>query len=410
MDIVCFSVTIKAMMKFSRRTDWPNVPNPISQSIDEKKRNGVSLIDLTESNPTHCGFNFLNEKLLKPLRNPKNLIYSPDSSGLREAREVICAYYAEKNISVSPEQLILTASTSEAYSFLLRLLCDPGDHVAIPRPSYPLFEYLTALTDVDTDGYPLTYELNTWRIVKDKLEAVLLQNPKALILVNPNNPTGNLVKSEELLLLNKLCRRSDTAIISDEVFLDFTLEAKHPVPISLAGNEEVLTFTVSGISKILALPQMKLSWIIVSGPKDFKERALERLAIIADTFLSVNTPVQQALGSWFRSRKVIQQEILKRVKANRGYLVKKFENNKKVSVFTGEGGWYAVLRFQSDKNDEEVSLGLLERHQVIIHPGYFFDFEGENFLVLSLLLPSETFEKGIETLESELSRVSMEPS
>ncbi len=391
-------------MHFSKRTDWPSGSNRLTQLINEKKKNGASLIDLTESNPTRCGFDFLNEKLLKPLSDPKNLTYAPDPCGLREAREAISAYYAEKNISISPEQLILTAGTSEAYSFILRLLCDPGDRVAIPRPSYPLFDYLTALNDVNTNSYSLSCEQNTWQISKDRLAAVFLENPKALVLVNPNNPTGNFIKPEELAQLNERCRRSGSAIISDEVFLDFTWDSKKPPPVSLAGNEAVLTFTVSGISKILALPQMKLPWIVVTGPKALKEKALERLNVISDTYLSVNTPVQRALGLWLGNRQPVQQEILERVRANDDYLVKKFENNKKISVLTGEGGWVAVLRFQSDRSDEEVSLSLLQQHDVIIHPGYFFDFEGENFLVLSLLLPSEIFQKGIDALGGEFDR------
>ena len=284
-------------MKFSQRTDWLTTANPLTQRIEEKKKDGVRLIDLTESNPTRCGFNFLNESRLRPFSDIRNLSYDPDPQGLLEARKAVCAYYAEKKISVHPEQIFLTAGTSEAYGFILRLLCDARDLVVIPRPSYPLLDYLATLADVDTIRYFLCYEKNRWRISAESLGIPFIEKPKALILVNPNNPTGNFVSSEELRPINEMCRQSETAIICDEVFLDFAFDPKNAKPVSLAQNREALTFTLSGVSKILGLPQMKLSWIVVSGPEELREKAIERLEIIADTYLSVNTPSQRAVGA-----------------------------------------------------------------------------------------------------------------
>ncbi len=393
-------------MKFSQRTDWPAAANPLTQRIEEKKKSGAPLIDLTESNPTRCGFNFLNEKWLHSFADAHNLSYSPDAHGFLEAREAVCAYYAEKKISVSPHQIFLTAGTSEAYSFILRLLCDARDRVMIPCPSYPLLDYLAALADVDTIRYFLSYEKNVWRISKESLGTAFMEKPKALILVNPNNPTGNFVKPETLELVNAMCRKSGVAILSDEVFLDFAFEPESIKPLSLAQNREVLTFTLSGISKILALPQMKLSWIVVSGPEALMKKAIEKLEIIADTYLSVNTPSQHALGTWLDGRDVVRREIRERLVSNHESLARKFQNDRDIQVLPCEGGWTAVIKIQSKKSDEELAQALLEEQNLITHPGYFFDFDEGIFLVLSLLLPSKIFKEGLDRLWDGLEKTS----
>ena len=385
-------------MKFSQRTDWPTAANPLSRRIEEKKKGGASFIDLTESNPTRCAFNFLEKSWLEPFGDSQNLSYAPGAHGLWEARQAVCAYYAEKKISVSPEQVFLTAGTSEAYSFILRLLCDARDRVAIPHPSYPLLDYLAALADVDTSRYFLSYEKHVWRISAENLGTAFIEKPKAWILVNPNNPTGNFVKPGELGLVNEMCRKSGAAIISDEVFLDFAFDPKSARPMSLAQNAEALTFTLSGISKILALPQMKLSWIVVSGPPELRKKAIERLEIIADTYLSVNTPSQRALSRWLDGRETVRHEIRDRLVSNYGTLTRKFQNRQGVQVLSNEGGWYSVLEVQSGKSDEALALVLLEKQNLITHPGYFFDFGEGDFLVLSLLLPSKIFQEGVDRL------------
>ncbi|PIU40584.1 MAG: pyridoxal phosphate-dependent aminotransferase [Candidatus Omnitrophica bacterium CG07_land_8_20_14_0_80_50_8] len=384
------------MTQFSQRTDWPTATNLLIWRIEEKKRSGVPLIDLTESNPTHCGFGFFNRGWLEPFSDEKNLSYTPDPHGLLEARQAVSAYYAGKNINVLPEQVFLTASTSEAYDHILRLLCDPRDRVAIPSPGYPLFDCLAALADVDISRYLLLHDQDMWRISAEGIRAAFGERLKALVLVNPNNPTGNFVKPSELEVINERCRETGTAIISDEVFLDFGFHAEGVQPLSLAQNHEVLTFTLSGISKILALPQMKISWIVVSGPETLRRKAIERLEIIADAYLSVNTPSQHALGAWLGACGRVQREILERLAFNRAALFRRFQEDSRVQVLPCEGGWYAVLEIRSGRADEELAMELLENNNIIIHPGYFFDFEKGNFLVLSLLLQEKIFQKGID--------------
>ena len=390
------------MSSFAQRTDWPAASNPISQLIEEKKKRGTTLIDMTLSNPTLCGFDFSKEDWLQPLNTKKNLVYEPDARGLLEAREAVCAYYAEKKIKVTPDQVFLTASTSEAYAFVFRLLCDARDLAVVPRPSYPLFDYLATLADVDILRYFLTYEEH-WKISADSLEIPFIEKPKALVLVNPNNPTGNFVKPDEFQAINRLCGRSQTAIISDEVFLDFAWGTQKVKPLSFAGNREVLTFTLSGVSKILALPQMKLSWIVVSGPSDLKEKAIERLEIIADTYLSVNTPAQRALGTWLGRREAVHQEMSERLSSNFQYLRDAFYQKKETRVLSCEGGWVAILKLDKEKSDEKCALSLLRDQDVVTHPGYFFDFGEGEFLVVSLILPPKIFSEAVTRLLKGLS-------
>src|SRR3989338_5114229 len=328
-------------MRFSQRTNWVTHANPLTQLINEKKKEGEDLIDLTQSNPTGCSFKFMNEDWLKPLSDKENLTYEPDPRGLLEAREAICRYYLDKKIKLYPEQIFLTSSTSEAYHFIFRLLCDARDLVAVPRPSYPLFDYLTTLADVDIIGYQLDYG-KFWGINVNSLEIPFIENPKAIILVNPNNPTGNFVGESELGSLNSLCEKHQAAIISDEVFLDFSWGQKSKA-MSLAGNREVLTFVLSGASKILALPQMKLSWVVVNGPLDLREEAMERLEIISDTYLSVNTPSQKALKFWLSKRKFVEEEILSRVRSNYEILAKRWKGKSSTQLLNAQAGWYAVL-------------------------------------------------------------------
>ncbi len=392
-------------VKFSQRTDWLTTTNPLTQGIEDKREEGASLIDLTESNPTRCAFSFSDESRLKSFQDIRNLSYEPDARGLLEARKAVCAYYAEKKINVRPEQVFLTSSTSEAYSFIFRLLCDPRDLVVIPRPSYPLLDYLTALADVDTLRYFLSYEKDSWCISPDSLKIPFIEKPKALVIVNPNNPTGNFLKSDELEPINEMCQKSGTAIISDEVFLDFAFDTKSAKPMSLAQNKETLTFTLSGISKILAMPQMKISWIVVSGPEELKRKAFERLEIITDTYLSVNTPSQHALSRWLEERREVREEMKDRMLSNREYLETIFKNKTNVRILTGEGGWYSVFELDSKKSDEDAALYLLEKQGIIVYPGYFFDFAEGNFLVLSLLLPEKVFREGADRLLKGLEKI-----
>lgn len=374
-------------MFFSRRTDWPEGQNRLALLAESFREEGRSFIDLTQSNPTVCGFPSLNAEWLEPFSNPNNLTYEPDPKGLLAARQAVSRYYLFKNIRVSPERIVLTSSTSEAYAFLFKLLLNPGEKIAVPAPSYPLLDSLAALSDVG---------IVRWRDFKI-LE--VFERTKALCVVNPNNPAGNFVHQDEKDFLNRYAAKHHAALISDEVFLDFPHTDKAETQ-SFAGNSEVLTFTLSGISKILALPQMKLSWIVVSGPEREAREALRRLEIIADTYLSVNTPSQIALADWLERRGEIQEEILARVRHNKAFLTQNLKDQ--ASVLNAEGGWQAVVRVESD--DESLALEFLEKSEVLTHPGYLYDFEAGDHLVLSLLPEPQKFEEGVRRLAAFLDR------
>ena len=388
-------------MRFSVRTDWHTASNRLTEKVSAEKKLGHAIIDLTESNPTRCSFKYLAPDILRPLCDPANIFYEPDPRGLLEARKTVCAYYAQKGITVAPHQVFLTASTSEAYTFLFRLLCDPGDSLLAPEPSYPLFDYLSGLSDVGLVRYALNYGKG-WRMDFSHLKNAAQENLKGVILVNPNNPTGNFIKPDELKALNAFCAASETAIISDEVFFDFAFGLESNKKISLAGNSDVLTFTLSGISKILGLPQMKLSWIVVSGPAALCQKALERLEIIADTHLSVNTPSQRALAAWMDRRQAIGHEISERLMINRDHLRKELKGHGNVEILECEGGWYLTIQVDTHMTDEALALELLEKRGVLVHPGYFYDFSEGAFLVMSLLPSRETFLEGAKLLAEAL--------
>ncbi len=381
-------------MRFSRRTDWHTSPNPLAQVLEARRRSGARVLDLTLSNPTRAGFRYLKRSLLKGLVAQENLVYDPDPRGLLAAREAVCQYYLEKGITLDPSQIFLTAGTSEAYTFVLRLLADPGDTVLVPSPSYPLFDYLAALGDVQAKPYSLIYTSSGWRpdlgSVSDQL-GVTVQRPRAVFVVQPNNPTGNLLTAAEREALDRAVSEAGAAVVSDEVFLDFAYEKGSENESFAAGDARSLTFTLSGISKVLGLPQMKLSWIAVTGPKALRARAMERLEVIADTYLSVSTPSQRALPGWFERRPAVLHEIQRRVHDNRASLARALKKHPKARVLRADGGWYAVVRFESARSDESIALELLEKHGVHVHPGYFFDFKPDEHLVVSLLVPPAEF-------------------
>ncbi len=378
---------------FAKRTHWELSTNKITTILESLREKGVPIFDLTESNPTRCQFDYLRPDLLEGLSAVQNLRYLPSPKGNLPARETICAYYRTKNIHLDPEQIFLTASTSEAYSFLFRLLADPQESVLFPCPSYPLFSFLVDLNDLKYEFYPLTYESHGWRIDLEGLWESLTPETRAVALVNPNNPTGSFVQESELTQINGICRNRALALISDEVFLDYVFDGE-AAPLSLAGNKDVLTFVLSGISKGWGLPQMKLGWIVVNGPRETVKAAAERLEIICDTYLSVNTPVQSALPKWLESRAEIQQEIGERIQRNRNFLF----SQSACTCLRSAGGWYAVLKFAKNYTEEALVEELLRKDRVFVHPGYFFDFAEEPYLVLSLLPSEEIFQEGIKRL------------
>ncbi len=364
-----------------------------------RRQAGLPIADLTQSNPTRCGFTY-PANLLGALADPRALDYDPQPKGLAGARQAVCAYYAAHNVALDAEQILLTTSTSEGYSFLFRLLCDPGDEVLILQPGYPLFDFLADLDDVRLKAAPLVYE-NGWQIDAEGIRRAITPRTRAIILVHPNNPTGHFTKPWEAAELARLCREFSLSLIVDEVFLDYSLAAK--AESFAAGLEEVPVYVVSGLSKIAGLPQMKAAWIAVTGEE--RKKALARLEVIADTFLSMNAPVQWALPAWLEGPAAIwpaiQEQIRKRVAANLAVLDRNLDRGleavKGVQRLAVEGGWYAVLRAPAIAPDEQTVLALLERG-AWVHPGYFFGMPESGWLVVSLLAPESEFSNGTDIL------------
>jgi len=389
-------------LPFARRTGWALTPNPLALQLSDLKREGSDLLDLTESNPTRCGFDLPYEKIIQALAKDENRYYNPSPNGRRRARRAIANYYRQRRITVDPEEIYLTSSSSEAYSFLFRLLINPGEHVLFPRPSYPLFEFLVNLNDVHMDTYPLVYEnkfdREGWSIDFKALEEAIHPKTKAIVVVNPNNPTGSFLTETELDMLNIICKKWNILLISDEVFLDYKLQVPDSEYTTLLGNSDVLTFVIGGLSKSLALPQMKLSWIAASGPKQLLMPATQRLEIILDTFLSVNTPAQNALEEWLAFQPEIHRQIMGRLRGNLELLRGAFKNVSDAEVLFIEGGWYAIVLLPPVRSEEEWVMDLLGKDGVFVHPGYFFDMDAEPYIVISLLTAEDILQKGIEKI------------
>jgi alanine-synthesizing transaminase len=380
---------------FSRRTDWKLAPNRLTIAIEDARAAGRSLIDLTISNPTRAGTTYDANAILNSLRNERSLDYDPQPKGLQMAREAVADYYRTRGEGVDSESLVLTSGTSEGYSYVFRLLGNPSDEILVPKPSYPLFEFLADLQDVRLVPYPLLYD-HGWQIDFHSLERVIGPATRAIVLVNPNNPTGSYVSATERERLNEICLEHGLALIVDEVFLDYALDnAPHR---SFATNTDALTFTLSGISKISALPQMKLAWIAVSGPSKVARDAMQRLEIIADTYLSVSAPVQLAARTMLDQRCAVQSQIVARVRENLAELDRQLALQKSCSRLEVEGGWYAILRVPVTQSDEDLAIALLHEKDVLVHPGHFYDFPQEGFLVLSLIAPLIELQQGIQRI------------
>ncbi|MDT8070967.1 MAG: pyridoxal phosphate-dependent aminotransferase [Terriglobia bacterium] len=382
---------------FSRRTNWKLTKNKYTEALERFRASGRELLDLTASNPTEVGLQYESERLLKALASPRGLDYEPASKGLLPARKAVAGYYAEKGIEVSAEQIFLTVSTSEAYTYVFRLLCDPGDEVLVPQPSYPLFEFLADLQDVKLVPYELIYD-HGWQIDFHSLECAMASNTRAVLVVHPNNPTGSYVKKEEKRLLDRICDERGLAIIVDEVFLDYSVGGD--APLSFAGSWGALTLTLSGLSKISGLPQMKSAWMALSGPESVAQEASARLEVIADTYLSPNAPVQWALPEMLAMREGIQQQLKARVKENLATLDGQLRKQSLCQRLQVEGGWYAVLRVPAIRSDEELAIQLLEQENVLVQPGHFFDFVSEGYLVLSLITREDVCREGIARILS----------
>ena len=378
---------------FSARLHWNMQANPLSRLLEEKRSARAEILDVTESNPTRAQFSYPEPEILAALSDARSILYEPSPAGLLEARQAIAGYHG----GIDPNRIVVTASTSEAYSLLFKLLADPGDEVLVPRPSYPLFEFLANLESVRVVQYPLVYH-EGWAVDFEALRQHAASRTRAVIVVNPNNPTGSFLKSEELNRLVAFCAERNLAILSDEVFSDYTLGEDSRRVCSLTGVREVLAFSLSGLSKVIGLPQMKLGWIVVSGPAGVRSAALERLELIADTYLSVNTPVQWAAAKLLGLRDRIQKQISDRVRDNLAFLRERIGTDSSWSVLDLEGGWYATVRAPKIRTEEEWALHLLRDKDVLVQPGFFFDFDTEAFLVVSLLTPPEAFREAIRRL------------
>jgi alanine-synthesizing transaminase len=387
----------EARKVFADRTNWNLESNRLSETLAQHRAAGKPLLDLTASNPTQCGFDYDDQAILQALCNPAALAYEPDPKGLPTARRAVAAYYAARGTDVSVEDMFLTTSTSEAYSFVFRTLCNPGDEVLVPEPSYPLFRFLADVQDVRLVRYPLVYD-HGWQIDFHALESAITARTRGVIVVHPNNPTGHFSKPGEVSRLNEICMARQLAVIADEVFLDFALAGKQPA--SFAANTGTLTFAVSGLSKISGLPQMKAAWLIVSGPEQMKGQALARLEVIADTYLSANAPVQIALPVFLEQRHGFQKQLMARVRRNLTELDRQLAGQKACSRLEVEGGWYAVIRVPATRCDEDLAIELLTTRGVYVHPGHFYDFPADGYLVVSLITPEPQFAKGIELLLS----------
>jgi alanine-synthesizing transaminase len=376
---------------FASRTNWNLQPNRLAEALERHRASGRRLFDLSASNPTDCGFKYDTAAIMRALCSPASLHYHPDPRGLKSALQAVCNYYSDRGESVSLTDLFLTASTSEAYSFIFRLLCNPGDELLIPSPSYPLFDFLADVNDVKLVRYPLFYD-HGWHMDMHALQQAITPRTRGVIIVHPNNPTGHYTKAAETAKLNQICTDHQMAIIADEVFLDFPVGSAAK---SFASNTDALTFSMSGISKISGLPQMKFAWLAVSGPGALKREALARLEIIADTYLSLNAPIQLAAPVLLGQRNAFQQQLMARVRKNLAELDLQLAQQRHITRLAVEGGWYAVLRIPATRPDEELTIELLEKHNVYLHPGHFYDFPGDGYLVISLITPEEEFRQGL---------------
>jgi len=383
-------------MHFSARTNWETTETDLARALLERRESGKPIYDLTASNPTQCGFSYDEAAILSPLPAPEALIYDPIPQGMLKAREAVCNYYREHGAAVDPAQIILTTSTSEAYSYLFRLLCDPGDEVLIAQPSYPLFDFLAGLDDVKLTSYVLFYD-HGWHLDIEAVRKLITPRTRSIALVHPNNPTGHFTKAHERVQLEALCAEHNLALIIDEVFLDYAFDLTGAKSF-VTGPHPVLTFVLSGLSKIAALPQMKAAWIAAFGPSEALMQSLARLEIIADTFLSMNAPIQHAFPHWLGLRHTIQRQINQRTAANLQTLNALLAEQTMITRLEVEAGWYAILRIPAIRRDEEVAIDLIIKEGVSTHPGYFFGFPGDGWLIVSLLTPENDFQTGISAV------------
>jgi len=378
------------VIRYSKRLDWDLAENALARALAARRE---PYIDLSEANPTRAGL--VPDFDLSVLANPRALRYEPHPKGSPAAREAVAAYYGDsRGAAVDPERVVLTASTSEAYALLFKLLCDPGDSVLVPEPSYPLFGYLTALEGVRAVPYALRWD-SEWHLDVGAVQAAVNATTKAIVLVSPGNPTGAYLKEGELAALAAVCKGAGCALLCDEVFADFPRAPDPRRVATMAGHEAVLTFTLSGLSKVCGLPQLKLGWCVVSGPPDDVAGALSRLELVADSYLSVATPVQLAAPALLASREAFQRRVIARIAANLFALAQARPPDASWNILPAEAGWSAILGVPAARSEEEWTLRLLDAG-VLVQPGYFYDFPRGSHLVVSLLPPEREFAKAAE--------------
>jgi alanine-synthesizing transaminase len=379
-------------MRLSNRGGVHPRPNRLAVELERRRLAGRAHLDLTVSNPTRASLPGEGEAVLRALSGPSALDYDPAPFGLPSAREAVAELWASRGLAIDPARIALTASTSEAYGFLFKLLCDPGDAVLAPCPSYPLLEFLTRYEGVQQIPYRLRYD-GAWHVDFESIAAARTARTRAIVLVSPNNPTGSFLKRDELARLAEL----GLPIVSDEVFGAYPFASDARRPASALEAEGALVFALDGLSKFAALPQLKLSWITASGPPALVDAALERLELVCDAYLSPSTPVQQALPALLESSGTVRDAIRRRLVRNLDVLARGVSGTA-LTLFTVEGGWYAVVRFPAVLAEEAWVLGLLEERDVLVQPGFFYDFDSEPVVVVSLLTEEQPFETGVRRM------------
>lgn len=370
--------------------------NPIAKAYQDYLSKGNELFDLTLSNPTKANIFYPENEIIKALLNNRFLIYEPTPKGLYIARETISRYYSSLGFCVSPDDIFLTSGTSEAYSYLIKLFCNPGDEILIPAPSYPLLDFIASLELVNVIPYYLEKKENSWFFSIKNIVPLVNEKTRILFFIQPNNPTGNVLSTEEINDLLSFCESYNLVVVIDEVFRDYLITTNSP---QLLSSIKIPIFTLNGISKTLALPQLKLSWIVCSCPDELKQEIHEGLEIIADTFLSVNTPVQVALPDLFQTKHYIQTEIQKRINHNLSYAIGQLSKNTKIQFYPPQGGWYLTIELcNMEQSEEDIVIDLLNHTGVYVHPGEMFRFSDGVYLVISLLPEESIFCEGIKRI------------
>ena len=382
---------------FSSRARWNLTPNALSQAIAARRASGRPFDDLTEGNPTNAGLALPFGDAFDALSSEPVRRYDPDPRGLTVARGAVRAYYRSRGYDVAIDRVVLTASTSEAYGWLFKLLCDAGDEVLVAHPSYPLFDDLAKLEGVSLRSFALSYE-GRWELDVDALHDAITERTRAVLLVHPNNPTGSLLSRDAMRAVSSLCGRRGLALVVDEVFGDYAWTDDPTRAGSAVEVSDALTFTLSGLSKVVAAPQIKLGWIVAGGPEDLRYEALARLEMIADCYLSVSAPAQRAAVAMLGRRDEIQRALQARVANNHIAITSRLHEGSRATLLAADAGWYAVLRVPRTQREDEWVLELLERDDVLVQPGWFFDFAREAYLVVSLLPREGAFARAIERM------------